>query len=109
MQENGAFTPGPANTALIHMVVQANKWWGMLAGGEIDVRTLARREGVNEAYLTRVMRAAFLSPHVTEAILAGRQNAEVTAAGLRDPGSIPIDWHEQARTFLPAAVGAVAR
>jgi hypothetical protein len=101
IQENGAFTPGLVNDALVRMLVQAHAWWRILQEGTIDIRTLAAREGISEAYVSRSLRAVFLAPKVTAAILAGRHKAEVSAAALRERGGIPAHWAEQERVLLP--------
>ena len=86
----------------MNLIVQARKWWSTLACGETDIATLARQEGVGDSYMTRVIRAAFLSPDVTDAILAGTQLAELSAARLRDADAIPVRWSEQEVRFLPS-------
>ena len=79
----------------------ARSCWTILAEGEIDVATLARQEGVHDSYVTGVVWAAFLSPDVIDAILTGKQHAQLSAAQLREPGIIPVPWDEQADRFLP--------
>jgi len=50
------------NLSLIKLLVKARRWWTMLRGGEVDIKTLAAREGMQAPYLTQVLRLAFLSP-----------------------------------------------
>ena len=76
---------------------------GMLADGKIDISTLARQEGYNDSYVTRVVRVAFLSPEVIDAILQGRQHGSLDAGYLRRTAAIPTRWDEQARKFMPAS------
>jgi hypothetical protein len=82
--------------------VRAHSWWKILGEGELDITALAQREGISDSYITRVLRAAFLSPAVTEAILDGRQHAAMVAGDLRSKDIIPVHWDAQARLFLPA-------
>ncbi len=89
------------NEALVGLVVEARRLWNLLSTGDIDIATLAREEGRNDSYVTRILRAAFLSPEVTDAILAGRQHGALTARTLREMGGIPTPWEEQAKLFLP--------
>ena len=58
------------------------------------------------AYLTRVVRLAFLSPAVTTAILKGGVRAEVTTTTITATDAVPGCWKAQARAMLPAAAGS---
>ena len=101
VQDNGALIRKTPDKSLVRLLVQARRWWTLLCGGEIGVAELAVREGVSASYATRVVRLAFLAPAVTEAILAGRQRAGVTAASLTLERIIPADWQAQKAAFLP--------
>lgn len=95
---------GPDPT-LLRLVTRARSWWSELRTGEIDVPTLARREGLTPSYFTRVVRLAFLAPSVVEAILAGTQRASVNGGVLIAPNAIPACWAQQREVFqsgLPA-------
>lgn len=89
--------PHPSLTSLL---ARASCWWRQLAEGELDIAELARREGVTPSYVTRVVRLAFLSPSVTEAILRGRQRLDVTSAGLITPEAFPVLWSAQAERLI---------
>ncbi len=102
VQDNGASPAGMPDRALVRLIVQARGWWAVLRTGTVNTGELARREGVTPSYLTRVVRLAFLAPAVTEAILAGRQRAGVTAASLTLGDGVPADWHAQRAMLLPA-------
>jgi hypothetical protein len=55
----------------------------MLESGEFStIGDLAAREAIAPSYMTRVMRLTLLPPEMVEAILDGRQGAEVTLAGV---------------------------
>jgi hypothetical protein len=70
----------------------------MLLSGEVrSLRDLARRVGLTHAYVSRILRLAYLAPDLTEAILEGTQSAGMCVERLRDP--IPISWVEQRRLF----------
>ena len=88
------------NASLISLLARARCWWRQLAGGELDVAELARRDGVTASYVTRVVRLAFLSPPVTEAILHGRQRPDVTSAGLLTLDGFPVLWSAQAERLI---------
>jgi hypothetical protein len=54
---------------------------------------------VTDSYVTRIVRLAFLSPAVIDAIVAGTHLASINGATLTAPGAIPIDWAEQQALF----------
>ena len=105
VQDNGAAPLAVPDRSLVRLLVQARRWWTVLRQGELSATELAAREQVTASYLTRVVRLAFLSPAVTEAILAGRQRAGVTVAKLTLEDSVVADWREQAAALLPARAG----
>ncbi|MEH3036219.1 MAG: recombinase family protein [Sphingomonas adhaesiva] len=100
---NDGSTALPAPDAcLIRLIVQARRWWDTLRSGGIGVTELARQEGVTRSYLCRIVRLAFLSPAVVEAILAGRQHAGLSVAALMPADAIAVSWEEQTKTMLPS-------
>lgn len=85
----GTSTPDPTLTGLI---VQARRWWRELEKGELDITTLSRRENVTASWMTRVVRLAFLSPPIVDALLAGKQPAAIEGRSLLAPGAVALDW-----------------
>jgi hypothetical protein len=94
----------------------------MLESGEYaTVREIAVAEKINETYVGLVLRLTLLAPDVVEAIMVGRQPAEITLARLMR--RFPVGWRvgrtprerrgyflgpsfaEAARRSLPADVG----
>lgn len=92
------------NALLINLIVKARRWWAELRRGEIDIKRLAEREGVQAPYLTRVLRLEFLAPAVIDAILAGRQSGIATVTELTLGRGAPAHWHEQAAQLLPGGL-----
>jgi DNA invertase Pin-like site-specific DNA recombinase len=103
IQGDGQASTSMIDRSLTRLLVQARRWWAELRQGEIDISRLAVREQVSAAYITRVVRLAFLSPAVTAAILAGKQQAGVTAKRLTLDELIPASWQQQAASMLPIA------
>jgi DNA invertase Pin-like site-specific DNA recombinase len=102
VQKSGARVgASAANPTLVNLLVKAHRWWGELRLGQTNVAELARREGVIKAYVSRVVRLAFLAPDVVEAILAGRQLAAIDGRALKATDAIPVSWAEQRRRLLP--------
>jgi DNA invertase Pin-like site-specific DNA recombinase len=62
--------------------------------------TIADEEGVNHSYVTRVLRLAFLSPAIVQAIINCRQPAWMDGAALCIPGAIALDWEQQKNRLL---------
>jgi hypothetical protein len=59
--------------------------------GTID--ELAKREGVNWGYLSRVLRLTLLAPEIVEAILDGRQPEGMRLEELME--GFPVEWDGQ--------------
>ena len=106
MQDNGAAPHSTPDRSLARLLIQARRWWKILRNGEISPTELAAREGVTRSYVARIVRLAFLSPAVTEAILAGRQRASITVASLRNENAVAANWRVQKTEMLP---GQIAR
>ena len=103
VQGNGLAAVGATNPSLIKLVVKARRWWSVLREGQVDITTLATREGVKAPYMTRVLRLVFLSPAVIDAILAGRQSGGTTVTELTLGHGVPASWDQQKLALLPAS------
>ena len=88
------------DAALVRLVLRARSWWQELAKRELTVTELARKEGLTTSYLVRVLRLAFLSPKIIEAMLEGQLRAEIDASALTRPQAIDPLWHKQERMLL---------
>ena len=56
-------------------------------------RTLARAKGVHATYVSRILRLTLLAPEIVEAILDGRQPAELQLDDLLE--GFPLEWERQ--------------
>jgi len=80
--------------ALVKSLARAFRWRRMLEEGRYgSIRELAAAEGVDRAYVGRVLNLTLMAPAVVEAIVDGRQPAATTLPGLITP--LPVDWNEQ--------------
>jgi hypothetical protein len=68
------------------------------SGAYTSIYELATAGKIDESYLSRVLRLAYLSPTIVEAILAGRHPPQLTAKDLLKP--FPMDWREQENNLL---------
>ena len=101
--QGGAALSAAPEGSLIRLMGKAQLYWRELRQGQIDITRLAERERISPAYVTRVLRLAFLSPKVTEAILEGKQQAGISAVTLLQTRAIHSLWREQQRALLPGA------
>ncbi|WP_315762611.1 recombinase family protein [Sphingomonas sp. Y38-1Y] len=106
VEDDGCLPGAEPDPSLIRLVMLARRWWEELRQGMIDITELARRENVTGSYVTRVVRLAFLSPQVVEAILCGKQRAGVTGKRLTSGAPVVLSWAEQARLLLPSSNAA---
>lgn len=83
---------------LVELLRKGRGWWLQLQSGTIDIATIAREEQVNASWVSRLVRLNFLAPALVEAILAGTQPVNLTAASLRT-ADLPIDWNDQVTMF----------
>jgi hypothetical protein len=83
--------------ALIKAIARGRTWFEELATGRArSLQELAERDGITRRYIRRLVGLAFLSPHLVEAILQGRQPVELTATRLTEI-DLSLDWTEQRR------------
>ena len=103
VSSSGAGSVAAVDPSLMKQLLIARRWWDELRRGEIDITRLAAREKVTSSYMTRIVRLAFLSPAVVDAILAGTQRTGVTARTLTLETTIPASWQQQRKLLLAAA------
>lgn len=93
LPEGAAQAPKPDNT-LVKALARAFRWKRMLESGEFaSISELAEKEGIAFTYMARLMRLSLLSPELVDAVMDGRQPANITLANLMDP--FPADWKVQ--------------
>ncbi len=98
-----AFHPGGAapierserDPTLVSALIRAEAWKRRLLDGQAaNLATIATAEEVTAAYITRMVRLAFLAPHLKRQILEGRQPAALTLQRLMTR-PIPLAWEQQ--------------
>ncbi len=103
VQSNGAAVAGTPNPSLIKLMVKARRWWARLQVGDVDIKTLGQLEGVQAAYITRVVRLAFLAPSVVEGVLVGTALPGIDGAFLTLGPPLAPTWRAQEIAMLPRA------
>jgi DNA invertase Pin-like site-specific DNA recombinase len=84
---------------LLKALARARTWYEAIISGEISsLRALAKSAGLNERYVSRVMRLAFLAPDITDALLDGKRAPGLMLDKLMK--GVPISWEEQRNEWL---------
>jgi len=85
-------------TRVVKALARAFRWRKMLNEGVYGtLDDLARAKGVHATYVSRVLRLTLLAPNIVEAILDGRQSAEMELDGLLE--GLPLEWKGQENRF----------
>ena len=82
------------DNTLIKALARAHRWKKMLDDGRYGTVTeLAAGEKLDRGYLGKILMLTLLAPDIVEAILDGRQPADMTLALLMQP--FGVLWEEQ--------------
>jgi hypothetical protein len=82
------------DNAMVKAIARAFRWREMLEDGtHATIAEIAASEKINESYVGRVLRLTLLAPDIVEAILGGRQPAELQLEDLLR--RFPVGWVEQ--------------
>ena len=74
---------------MVKAIARAFRWREMLENGShATIAEIAAAEKINESYVGRVLRLTLLAPDIVEAILSGKQLAEITLATVMRPFSV---------------------
>jgi site-specific DNA recombinase len=80
--------------SLVKALAKAHEWYGWILTGEVTGATsIAQRTGLDETYVGKVLRCAFVAPDLVEAIMDGRQPRDLTFKKLSN--HLPMSWTEQ--------------
>ena len=85
----------PADAGLLKLIARAHELQEIFTRGGRPISEMAEEAGMSSSYFTRMLRLSFLAPDITQAILHGRQPADLNAHKLMADTRAPIDWHEQ--------------
>ena len=82
--------------SLSRILAQAHRYREMvMKNNGRSMTEFAAQAGVGGSYFTRILRLGFLAPAIVEAILAGRQPLELTAAKLTGDTRLPAARDDQ--------------
>jgi hypothetical protein len=83
---------------LIKAIARGRRWFTELASNAAaDTLEIAKREGLRDSYVRRLIPLALLAPAIVEAICAGSQPPDLTAEELTRRAELPITWDDQQR------------
>ena len=95
------------DNAMVKAIAPAFRWREMLENGtHATIAEIATAEKINETYVGRVLRLTLLAPDIVEAILGGRQPAEMTVVGLFRP---ILRWSRDGRISVGKMVVSIRR
>jgi site-specific DNA recombinase len=87
-------TPVHIVPSLLKAVARGHDWYQRIVGSTAWGRSsLARQTGLDDRYVSRILKCAFLAPDIVEAILEGQQSADFSLERLRN--HLPLSWAEQ--------------
>lgn len=83
--------PASGAPALLKALGRAFRWRRMLEDGRYgSVSDIARAEKIDRTYAGDILRLTLLAPEIVEAIVEGRQPADMTLPVLMKP--FPLEW-----------------
>lgn len=92
--------PRDPDAALIKAIVRGHNWFEQIRSGKVtSFSEIAESSNVSPGYIIRILRLAFLAPHLIESILDGRHPVELTADHLTLREDIPLGWRERRDRF----------
>jgi hypothetical protein len=86
------------DNAMVKLLARGHRWHRKLFDGtHASIEDMAKSENISPSFVSRILRLAYLSPTVIEAILDGKYPAQLTMKDLMEP--FPMEWDAQARHF----------
>lgn len=87
------------DSSMIKAVARAFRWQKLLENGTYTcLDDIAKSEKIGASFISRVVRLALLAPDIVDAILNGRQPAQLTLKRLLEP--FPLEWSEQRNQLM---------
>ncbi len=87
------------DNAMVKLVARGHRWHHQLFDGRhASIADIAKSENINPSFVSRILRLAYLSPTIVEAILNGQFPAHLTMKRLMEP--FPMEWERQREHFF---------
>jgi len=92
-ETSAAKRPDPS---LLKAIARGHCWFKELASGRtVSIREIAKREGVYDSYVKRLIPLALLAPDIVQSICDGSQPATLTVEALKHTAPLPLEWTKQ--------------
>jgi hypothetical protein len=101
MPEGATWVPArrQVDSAMVKAIARAFRWRKLLETGVYGtIAEIGAAERINSTYVGRILRLTLLAPDIVEAILDGRQPADLQVADLLRP--FPLEWEWQRRALI---------
>ena len=87
------------DNAMVKLIARGHRWHRQLFDGtHASIEDLAKSENISPSFVSRILRLAYLSPTIVEAILDGQFPAHLTMKRLMEP--FPMEWELQREPFF---------
>ena len=87
------------DNAMVKLIARGHRWHRQLFDGtHASIADIAKSENINPSFVSRILRLAYLSPTIVEAILSGQFPAHLTMKRLIAP--FPMEWGRQREHFF---------
>ena len=87
------------DNAMVKLIARGHRWHRKLFDGtHASIADIAKSENISPSFVSRILRLAYLSPALVEAILDGKHPAHLTMKDLMEP--FPMEWELQREHFF---------
>ena len=87
------------DNTMVKLIARGHRWHRQLFDGtHASIADIAKSENINPSFVSRILRLAYLSPTLVEAILDGKYPAHLTMKDLIEP--FPMEWERQREHFF---------
>ena len=87
------------DNTMVKLIARGHRWHRQLFDGtHASIADIAKSENINPSFVSRILRLAYLSPVLVEAILDGKYPAHLTMKRLIAP--FPMEWGRQREHFF---------
>lgn len=94
----GSAAVSKIDRTLVKAIVRGRAWWSELQSDpSLTLAAIGTREGLTSGYVVRILRLAYLSPEVLNAVLHGKAAAHLSITSLTMADGISPRWDEQRR------------
>ncbi len=87
------------DNTMVKLIARGHRWHRKLFDGtHASIEDRAKSENISPSFVSRILRLAYMSPTIVEAILNGQFPAHLTMKDLMEP--FPMEWELQREHFF---------